>query len=354
VTAAARRTDSASSPLDERAFHAWLAHVLPSGSRGLLPLGDDAAAVSLPRGTVPVVSTDALVEGTHFLRSSPPPLVGRAASAVSLSDVAAKGAAPVAIFLALIVPRGSPRGWAEEVVRAAEAEGARFGAHVIGGDTKPGPVRAVVSTVLGAAQASSLVGRRGARPGDVLVTTGEVGRGGVAALALSAHGRRRGQAVADLLRVNPRVREGQVLARYAHAMLDTSDGLAESARLLASASRVRLLVDEAALPLPVALRKVRSAARRRAAAFYGGDYELLAAVPPGRLPSAIKAVRRAGGRLTAVGSVVRGGGAFVRTAHGEELMPEAGWSPFGRGPTYGDARPRAQRAGFRGPHGTFK
>ncbi|HYA10819.1 MAG TPA: thiamine-phosphate kinase [Thermoplasmata archaeon] len=316
--------------MEERAFHAWLAAALPSGSEGRLPLGDDAAAVRLPRGTVAVVSTDALVEGLHFRRASPPRLVGRAASATSLSDVAAKGAVPLAVFLAVIVPRGSPRAWAEQLVLGAEAEAARFGAHVLGGDTKPGPTRSVVSTVVGAARADRLVGRTGARPGDVLVTTGVVGRGGAAALALHEAGAAGERAVAGLLRVRPRVREGPVLARYASAMLDTSDGLAESARLLANASEVRLVVDERRLPLATALRKVAPASRRRSAAFYGGDYELLASVPPARVGPAARAVRAAGGRLTRVGAVERGRGAFLLTARGTETMPEAGWRPFGR------------------------
>ena len=332
MTAASRRSGSASSPMDERAFHAWLVRALPSGSRGPLPLGDDAAALKLPRGSVAVVSTDALVEGTHFLRSSPPRLVGRAASAVSLSDLAAKGATPLAVFLAIVVPRDSPRAWAERLVLEAEAEAARFGAHVLGGDTKPGPTRTVVSTVVGAAPRSRLVGRTGARPGDALVTTGEVGRGGAAALALQGAGAPRQRAVTGLLRVRPRVREGVVLARYAHAMLDTSDGIAESARLLAAASRVRVVVVEGALPLAPVVRRIRSAARRRAAAFYGGDYELLAAVPPGRLGVATRAVRGVGGRLTRIGSIARGRGALLLTDRGPKPMPEAGWRPFPRRP----------------------
>ena len=329
MTARPRRTAAAPPAIDERRFHRWLVRALPNGARTPLPLGDDAAAVALPARSVAVVSTDALVEGTHFLRSSSPRSVGRAASAVSLSDVAAKGAAPLAVFLALVLPRGSPQAWAEQVVHAAEAEAARFGAHVLGGDTKPGPRRAVVSTVVGAAPPARLVGRVGARPGDLLVTTGEVGRGGAVARALRSRGPARRRAVAGLLRVTPRVREGLVLARHAHAALDTSDGIAESARLLAAASRVRLLVEEDRLPLLPSLRKIRSTRARRAAAFYGGDYELLAAIPPGHLSAAEREVRAVGGRLTRVGVVERGRDAFLLTRDGRRPMPGAGWRPFG-------------------------
>jgi thiamine-monophosphate kinase len=355
VTTGPRRARGAA--IEERAFHAWLARALPRAARGPLPLGDDAAAVPLPRGAVAVVSTDALVEGTHFLPTAPPRLVGRAATAVSLSDVAAKGATPLAVFLAVIVPRGTPRAWAEELVLGAEEEASRFGAHLLGGDTKPGPVRAVASTVVGEAPSRRLVGRRGARPGEVLVTTGEVGRGGAAAHALRARGRARARAIAGLLAVHPRVREGRALGRYASAMLDTSDGLAESCRLLADASGVRVEVVEASLPLVPALRRVRAGAARRAAAFYGGDYELLAAVPPRRLGAAERAVRAVGGRLRAIGAVARGRGAFLLTVSGPVPMPPAGWQPFGRGfrdvPRRAAALPRGVIR-YRRPHGTFK
>ena len=320
--------------IEERAFHRWLARTLPAGSSGRLPLGDDAAVVALPRGAVPVVTTDALVEGIHFLPRSPPGLVGAAASAVSLSDVAAKGASPIAVFLAVIVPRGTEQRWAEALVRGAERTAARFGAHLLGGDTKPGPVKTVVSTVVGGAPAHRLVGRTGARAGDVLGTTGVVGRGGAAARRLAA--RRSAGTLAAMLRIEPRVREGVALAPFARAMLDTSDGLAESARLLAEASRVRLVVEEASLPLAPGLGRLPTRARR-AAAFYGGDYELLAAVPPERWAAAVRAVRRVGGRLTAIGRAEAGTGAFLNGRWKTVPLPPAGWRPFGA-PAGGAAR----------------
>jgi len=330
VTAPRRRGAPAVAGLEERSFHAWLARALPSGANGRLPLGDDAAAVPLRPGEVAVVSTDAVVEGTHFLPGSPARSVGRAASAVSLSDVAAKGARPLAVFLAIVVPRGTPARWAQELVRGAEGEAAEFGAHVLGGDTKPGPVRTVVSTVVGGARPAELVGRTGARPGEVLVTTGQVGRGGAAAAGLHGRGPLSARAVVELLHVRPRVREGRALGRFASAMLDTSDGLAESARLLAAASRVRLIVEERALPLVPSLRRLAPGRRRNTAAFYGGDYELLATVPRARLPDAARAVRAAGGTLTPVGHVVRGRGALLLTGRRLEPMPRSRWRPFGR------------------------
>jgi thiamine-monophosphate kinase len=317
-------------PVREREFHAWLATVLPAGRSGLLPLGDDAAALRPPRGRVAVVSTDTLVEGTHFLPGSSPDSIGRAAAAVSLSDVAAKGAVPDAVLLALVLPVGTPRSWAEQLERGAERVASRYGAHVVGGDTKPGPVRSVTSTVIGWGRAGRLAPRSGARPGDILATTGTVGRGGVAAARLAARGARDRRALASLLDVRPRVREGIALAPFAHAVIDTSDGVAEAARLVANASRCRLVVDERRLPFVRGLRSLaRSDPGRRALAFYGGDYELLAAIPASRWAAARRAVRSAGGSLTAIGHVERGRGAWLSARERVIPMPPAGWQPFG-------------------------
>ena len=313
----------------ERAFHAWISKNLPAGHAGLLPIGDDAAALRPPARHVAVISTDTLVEGSHFEPRSPPERVGAAAAAVSLSDVAAKGATPDAILLALVLPVGTPERWAQSVLRGAERLGARFGAHVVGGDTKPGPVRAVVSTVLGWGDPAHLAPRSGARPGDILAVTGEVGRGGLAAARLRSNGPRSRRALVELLDVRPRVREGIVLAPFAHALIDTSDGLADSARLVATSSRVRLVVEEERLPLAAGVRsQARTPARRRALAFFGGDYELFAALPGREWVAAEKAVRRAGGRLSRIGRVERGAGAWLETAEGRVPMPPAGWQPF--------------------------
>lgn len=321
----------AAAPIRERAFHEWLARHLPAGRSGALPLGDDAAALPSRRGRIAVLTTDSLIEGTHFLRDSPPERIGAAAVAVSLSDLAAKGARPAAVLLAIIVPPGTRAGWVRSLVRGAERMARAHGATVVGGDTKPGPTRTIVSAALGWGTAGQLAPRTGARVGDVLVTTGTVGRGGLAAARL-ARAPRPGLAVlASLLDVRPRVREGRALALWAHAMLDTSDGLAESARLLADASGIRVVVEERLLPLARGVRSPsRSRAERWAIAFYGGDYELLAALPPARYPSAARAVRRVGGSLQRIGRLERGSGAWLDAPDGRVPMPRTGWRPFER------------------------
>ncbi len=310
---------------DERSFHAWLAARLPAGRTGALPLGDDAAALRPPAGSVAVVSTDALVEGSHFLPDSPPDAIGSAAAGVNLSDLAAKGATPAGLLLAMLLPSATPPRWAEQVVLGAERAMAAVGSHVVGGDTKAAPRRVVVGMTVGWARPDRLAPRSGARPGDLIVTTGTVGRGGWAASALSRTAR--APALRALLHVEPRIAAGRALAPRAHAMVDTSDGIAEAAHLLSAASGVRVRLEEDALPYYRPLHAL-ALRRRRALAFFGGDYELLAAIPPERLSEARAAVRSAGVPLTVVGSVERGAGARLATGRGVVPLPRSGWDPF--------------------------
>lgn len=322
-----RRRPRSTSVFSEREFHAWLIRQGRRSADVPLPLGDDAAAVRLRPGRVALLTTDALVEGTHFLATSPPRDVGSAAAAVSLSDVAAKGGRPVALLLDLLLPPRTSVAWARAVAEGARAEVRRWGGELVGGDTKPSPCRAVIGTILAEAEPGHLAPRTGARPGDRLLLTGTAGRGGAAAFALQRQGPTP-PVLRALLQVEPRLFEGATLVRFAHAMLDTSDGLAESCRILAAASRVRVELDLASIPVHSKVRALPKATDRETAVFFGGDYELLAAVPARRAAAAIRAVRRVGGTVQEVGVVRRGSGAFLRRSGGTSPIPSGGWDPF--------------------------
>ncbi len=314
-------------PFRERAFHRWLVGAFPPHRGELLPMGDDVAAVRVGRSIL-LLTTDALAEGTHFLPGSPAGLVGEAAVGASLSDLASKGGRPVAVLVDLLLPRASDPKWAQEVLLGAERSASRSGCHVVGGDTKSSPARAVVGTVVGEADLLPLPRRDSARPGDVLLHTGTVGRGGAAARALEGRRAPNRAVLAELLAIVPRLAEGRALAPFARAMIDTSDGLADGARRLAEASRVRVTVDVARLPWSPKLARGLGERERLSTALYGGDYELLASVPPARVARALAAVRKAGGSARPIGRVRRGRGAFLLETGGERPMPAAGWDPF--------------------------
>lgn len=306
------------SALGERAFHRWVRTHLPAGRLGLLPIGDDAAALAVGREQVVLLTSDALIENVHFGRASLPRRIGEAVTAVNLSDIAAKGGRPAAVLVDLLVPDGTPASWARSVLGGAERMAARFGCHVVGGDTKPSPARAVVGMAVGWVRRTHIPPRGGARPGDVVVTTGVVGFGGVFRYDPDAS-----------LEVVPRVPEGRVLGPRVRSMTDTSDGIADAAHLLAQASRQAIVLEADRLPLHPRLHRVRaSGGRWLKAAFYGGDYELLATMDPSGVASARSALRPLGCPLTVIGRVVRGRGAWLERGGRRTPLPVAGWRHF--------------------------
>ncbi len=243
------------------ALSAWL----PPGPRTLVGIGDDAAVLATPDGRV-VATTDFLLEGRHFRRDwSGAADVGHKAAARSLADLAAMGAEPSALLVALAAPGDLPVSWARELAEGLAAECARAGAHVIGGDTARAEQVLLAVTGLGDLAGRAPVRRSGAAPGDLVAVAGVLGLA-AAGLALLMAGLPHDDLVAEHLRPAPPYDAGPEAADLgATAMIDVSDGLLADLGHVAAASGVRIDLESAALRpgdrLVTAARAVRGAAR---------------------------------------------------------------------------------------------
>jgi thiamine-monophosphate kinase len=304
---------------------------------GALNLTDDAAVLSLPPGQELVLTTDAIVAGVHFPPSDAPGDVARKALRVNLSDLAAKGARPLAYTLTLALGRDIGDDWVEAFAAALAADQAEYGIVLAGGDSvsTDGPIWASI-TAFGLVDAGRMVRRRGARPGDLVLVTGTIGD---AALGLMAEQGRlfvdeadRAFLVDRYRAPRPRTHLAAAIGRDAHAAIDVSDGLAADFGHLCRASQVIGGIEISRIPLSPAARRVIKADPGLIAQLLGGgdDYEVLLTASPDAALDLIAAATAARIGLTEIGVVERAdsaGEARLTDGSGNRLSVEkAGWT----------------------------
>ena len=303
-----------------------------------LGIGDDAAVVEPERRSLDVFTTDALVDGVHFDRAfTPPDAIGHRALAVNLSDLAAMGARPRVALLSLILPADLLLSDLTAIIDGLLALAVRHKVALVGGNITrtPGPL-CIDVTAVGSVHRRKFLTRSGARPGDVVWVSGQVGSA-AAGLASLVSGPRTANAMTACeevyLRPEPRLRLGLLLAsnRAASACVDLSDGLADGLHRLASASEAGFVVDGQALPVSDEARAwfVSQEADPVMAALQGGDdYELLFTVGACQR-SRLRSVRQALGglALTRIGTVTKSRTVRLKTAGGECPVP-AGYEHF--------------------------
>jgi thiamine-monophosphate kinase len=301
-----------------------------------LGIGDDAAIFRGARGYEQILTCDWFLEGTHFLRDRhPPDAVGWKCLARAVSDIAAMGGVPRCFLLSLALPSTHAGPWLDEFLHGLQRAAKRFKCTLAGGDTTRRKDILINVTVVGEVRRGGAVLRSGARPGDILYTSGRLGEADLGLRLIrsnkEAPPKRRNPLLRKHLYPEPRLALGHWLAerRLASAMMDLSDGLSTDLPRLCASSKVGARIASNAIPT------VRVPKRERAGghdsldlALHGGDdYELLFAVPKKNLKRVPRSFH--GLPLTAIGEITAQRTLILVGEDGcETPLPNRGWDPF--------------------------
>jgi thiamine-monophosphate kinase len=283
--------------------------------------GDDCALLQPTPGMQWAVSTDALVEGRHFLSTVPPDALGHKCLAVNLSDLAACGAQPVAFTLSLTLPRVDEvflAGFAEGLYALAQAHGVEL----VGGDTTAGPLNIGI-TVMGEVPPGQALRRGGARAGDELWVSGRLGDARLALEVFRGQLALPGAAFDEVRRAmerpQPRVALGLALRGIASAAIDLSDGLVGDLGHVMRASGVGATLRLADIPHSAHVASCSEAQRRQCLLGGGDDYELLFAAPASAHARVRDASARANVAVTCIGTLDAAPGLRVVDAAGASV-----------------------------------
>jgi thiamine-monophosphate kinase len=245
-----------------------------------LGIGDDCALLSIPEGFELAVTTDTMVENVHFFAGADPELLGHKLLAVNLSDLAAMGALPISVTLALTLPKVD-ESWLTAFAHGFLKLAERYSVDLIGGDTTSGPLTLTVQA-MGLVPKGRALRRSAAHPGDFIYMTGCLGDAGLGLKIKQGYNCANPEAALTRFnRPEPQVDAGQVLIGIAHACIDLSDGLAGDLGHILEQSQVGACLDWDALPLSEAvLTYIKDTGDWSMPLTAGDDYELCFTVCP--------------------------------------------------------------------------
>jgi thiamine-monophosphate kinase len=296
---------------------------LPTNEKVVVGAGDDCAVLDfgLPEKLI-LFKTDAIVEGFHFTKETPPEKIGRKALARCLSDIAAMAGTPTAALVTIALPENFDAKFVAKIYDGLNALAEKSGVAIVGGETTTNPGRILISiALLGTVARGKQILRSSAKIGDAIFVTGELG----------------GSLAEKHLEFEPRLSEAQWLSENfpVHAMIDLSDGLAGDLRHILEASGVGAELLKAAIPISreakLAARKSSSAKPAFAAALTDGeDFELLFTIAGKNAVKLLDAWKKKFPKLklSCIGKVVAGDGILIRDKSGSHKLNANGYVHF--------------------------
>lgn len=295
-----------------------------------LSIGDDCALLAAREDHELAITVDTLVSGVHFLPDVDPEALGHKALAVNLSDLAAMGADPAWITLALTLPQVD-EAWLAAFARGMFALAQRYGVELVGGDTTRGPLSLTIQA-MGWVPNGQALRRSGARAGDVIYVSGPLGAAGLGLkIRLGQTTLADAEAIRCLERPEPRVELGRCLRGLASACIDISDGLAADLGHILDQSGVGAELDVERLPLTDGVRRyIATTGDWRLPLVAGDDYELCFTVPPAHRDELEQRLAKAGLAAFPIGQIHAAPGLRLRknnqpldfTRQGYEHFPQ--------------------------------
>ena len=279
-------------------------------------IGDDAAVVALPDGWSALLCSDLLVENSHFQREShPPDSIGYKAIAVNVSDIGAMGGIPTQCLLSLALPADIEDLWVDAFLDGISAACIQFDVELVGGDSSSADHIFVDVLMMGKVETGRAVGRNGARDGDLVYVTGDLGGSSLGLSLIDSKGVKH-PAVHRHLSPEPRHRVGHRVASKASAMIDLSDGLSVDLGHILTESGVSARIERDRIPC-------HPGADMELALHGGEDYELI--ITSTGLPAEVDGIE-----LTRIGKIVPdpSGRIVLVSDTTEEVIEPGGWQHF--------------------------
>jgi thiamine-monophosphate kinase len=318
------------SDIGEREAIAILTRIFDRGQ--LIGLGHDCGVVEWGEDYL-VITTDVVNPRTHVPEGARADQVGWYLVAVNLSDIAAAGARALGFVGALSLPPSTDTEFLKGLAQGMEACAREFGIAILGGDTKEADVMSLAGTAVGRVRKDRILLRKGARPGDAIVVTGDLGRAGLAVAQL-ADPLSRAEGIEALLHPYPRLREAAVFSGsgVVTSCMDISDGLGLSLAQMAAMSGLSYAVEWEKVPLHKPLEALPVDRQREYALYSGGDFELVATVKREAVDALVSRInephRGAQHEIAVIGQVGNGGPNTLLVSSKKETLAGRGWEHF--------------------------
>ncbi|KXA98424.1 hypothetical protein AKJ37_00080 [candidate division MSBL1 archaeon SCGC-AAA259I09] len=298
-------------------------------------IGDDAAVVKLGEKDFLAVTTDMLIEDIHFTSKNPPGKLGKKVVVINLSDIAAMGANPMGLVYSLGIPKSKDVEYVSELLKGMNSAAQKYGTSIVGGDLNEGKEIIISGTAFGRSEEDELLLRSGAKPGDIIGITGELGNAAAAVKALTKGIplEDKGQLEESFLEPTARVKEGRLLSKSGKvtSAIDISDGLATTLWQISRASEVGIVVDFEKIPISEATEafaKEEDVNLDDLVLFGGEDFELLFTVDSEAWEDLKDSFRKLDTKISKIGKIQSEKGVYLHRGENLEKFPDRGYEHF--------------------------